>query len=121
MTKLGRIVASLPIPSSLRDQIGTRCALRTSTWQFSDTILGAGNAKAGVNAAKFLNSHKGVCWLIATDDGPLAEQGPQIVCFSSGELSPFELTLALGDGDAKYALRGRIDGRIDMQRTPEPR
>ncbi len=49
------------------------------------------------------------------------EQGPQIVCFSSGELSPFELTLALGEGDAKYALRGRIDGRIDMQRTPEPR
>ena len=42
---------------------------------------------------------------------------PQIVCFSSGELSPFVLTLALGEDDAMVELRGRIDGRIDLRRT----
>lgn len=67
------------IPSSLRDQIGTRAAFRTATWQFGDTILGAGSAKAGQDPSKFLITHKGVCWLVAADDGPLADQGPQIV------------------------------------------
>lgn len=40
---------------------------------------------------------------------------PQIVCFSSGELSPFLLRLQLGDVVARYELSGRSDGRIDLR------
>lgn len=41
---------------------------------------------------------------------------PQIVCFSSGELSPFVLRLHLGDIAAYYELRGESDGRIALVR-----
>jgi len=46
-----------------------------------------------------------------------AGETPQIVCFSSGELSPFVLRLALGDVATRYELSGRADGRIGLQRT----
>lgn len=42
-------------------------------------------------------------------------QSPQIVCFSSGELSPFVLRLALGDAAKRYEVRGKADGRIDIE------
>ncbi len=42
-------------------------------------------------------------------------QSPQIVCFSSGELSPFVLRLALGDAAKRYEVRGKADGRIDVE------
>ena len=42
-------------------------------------------------------------------------QPPQIVCFSSGELSPFVLRLALGDAAKRYEVRGKADGRIDIE------
>ncbi len=48
------------------------------------------------------------------------EGGPQIVCFSSGELSPFLVRLALGDVGARYELRGHVDGRVELQRMPLP-
>ena len=44
-----------------------------------------------------------------------ASQSPQIVCFSSGELSPFVLRLALGDAARQYEVRGKADGRIDVE------
>ena len=42
---------------------------------------------------------------------------PQIVCFSSGELSPFLLRLQLGDVANRYELRGDADGRIALDRV----
>ncbi len=42
-------------------------------------------------------------------------QPPQIVCFSSGELSPFILSLNLGDVPKRYEVRGQVDGRIDIE------
>lgn len=42
---------------------------------------------------------------------------PQIICFSSGELSPFVLRLVLGDVTARYELKGRGDGRIELNRA----
>lgn len=42
-------------------------------------------------------------------------QSPQIVCFSSGELSPFVLRLNLGDVTKRYEVRGKADGRIDIE------
>lgn len=41
---------------------------------------------------------------------------PQIVCFSSGELSPFELALELGDSESRYALHGDADGKVSLVR-----
>ena len=37
---------------------------------------------------------------------------PQIVCFSSGELSPFLMRMQLGDVARRYEVRGEADGRI---------
>lgn len=45
-----------------------------------------------------------------------AEQ-PQIVCFSSGELSPFLLRLQLGDVVSRYELRGEADGSVVLDRV----
>ncbi|QFZ17728.1 cell division protein FtsK [Saccharothrix syringae] len=55
------------IPDGLRGQLGTRFALKTMTWQASETILGAGTYKAGMDASKLLTSHKGVGLLLGAD------------------------------------------------------
>ena len=44
------------------------------------------------------------------------EQAPQVVCFSSGELTPFALELALGDAP-RYRIEGMDDGRIEARRV----
>ena len=41
---------------------------------------------------------------------------PQLVCFSSGELTPFALVLALGDAPARYRISGADDGSLMMER-----
>jgi len=61
------------IPAGLRDQIGTRLALRVMNWQASEVILGAGTYGAGLDASKFLNTHKGVGLLLGTDDNSSGE------------------------------------------------
>jgi S-DNA-T family DNA segregation ATPase FtsK/SpoIIIE len=55
------------IPDSLRGQLGTRFALKVMTWQASETILGAGSYKAGMDASKLLKSHRGVGLLLGAD------------------------------------------------------
>jgi general secretion pathway protein H len=47
-------------------------------------------------------------------------EAPQIICFSSGELSPFLLRLQLGDVANRYELRGETDGRVGLARTVAP-
>lgn len=47
--------------------------------------------------------------------------GPVIVCFSSGEMSPFVLRLGLAGVATRYELRGAIDGRIALTRIGAPR
>ena len=39
---------------------------------------------------------------------------PQIVCFSSGEITPFELSLGLGELDVHYQLSGQPDGTLKL-------
>lgn len=46
---------------------------------------------------------------------------PQVVCFSSGELTPFELSLATSDGTVDYRVEGHDDGRIEVARAGVPR
>ena len=46
---------------------------------------------------------------------------PQLVCFSSGELTPFSLVLSLGDAARRYRLRGADDGSVQVDRIgPAP-
>ena len=45
------------------------------------------------------------------------EAQPQIVCFSSGELSAFVLRLQLGDVASRYELRGEADGDVVLDRV----
>jgi len=42
---------------------------------------------------------------------------PQLVCFSSGEMTPFALVLGLGDATTKYRLRGTDDGTLKSERV----
>ncbi|HET9031390.1 MAG TPA: hypothetical protein VFN25_00655, partial [Dokdonella sp.] len=42
-------------------------------------------------------------------------ESPQIVCFSSGELSPFVLRMQLGDAPHRYEIRGLADGDIKVE------
>lgn len=42
---------------------------------------------------------------------------PQLVCFSSGELSPFLLRMELGDVGTRYELVGDIQGSIALKRV----
>ncbi len=39
---------------------------------------------------------------------------PQLVCYASGELTPFELTLTRDDVPQRWRLRGRIDGELQL-------
>ncbi|MBG0818733.1 hypothetical protein [Planomonospora sp. ID82291] len=56
------------IPSSLRDQLGTRFVLRVMTWQASEAGLGSNTYKAGYNAADFERHHKGWGLLRGAED-----------------------------------------------------
>ncbi len=55
------------IPDKLRGQLGTRFALKVMTYQASETILGAGTYKAGMDASKLLKSHRGIGLLLGAD------------------------------------------------------
>ncbi|GAA0722437.1 type II secretion system minor pseudopilin GspH [Dokdonella soli] len=45
---------------------------------------------------------------------------PQVVCFSSGELTPFSLVLALGDAP-RYRVQGKDDGSLKVDKVGPPR
>lgn len=58
------------IPTSLRDLFGFRWALRCSTPQASDTVLGSGWASAGYNAATINAAHRGIGYLLHEGGSP---------------------------------------------------
>jgi hypothetical protein len=53
------------VPSALRDLFAFRWAMRCTTPQASDTILGQGCASQGCDASDVELTHKGVGWLLA--------------------------------------------------------
>jgi DNA segregation ATPase FtsK/SpoIIIE-like protein len=59
------------VPTSLRDLVGYRWALRCSTRGASDTILGAGMATAGYTASDIAGDQRGVGLLIAENELPV--------------------------------------------------
>ena len=44
------------------------------------------------------------------------QDAPQLVCFSSGEATPFALVLALGEVPVRYRLKGDDDGTLKADR-----
>lgn len=46
------------------------------------------------------------------------EHPPRIFVLSSGELTPFQLTLSIDDG-GEYLLEGRIDGKLTLTRSKD--
>ncbi|RKR89538.1 S-DNA-T family DNA segregation ATPase FtsK/SpoIIIE [Micromonospora pisi] len=62
------------VPTDLRDNIGTRFALKTMTWQSSEAVLGAGSYTAGYDSSRFQRAHKGVGILLGADDSGSVEE-----------------------------------------------
>jgi hypothetical protein len=62
--------ASDIVPTSIRDLFGCRLALRCSTKDASDTVLGAGWATEGYSASEFDPAHRGVGYLLAEGNVP---------------------------------------------------
>jgi len=62
------------VPTDLRDNIGTRFALKTMTWQSSEAVLGAGSYNAGHDSSRFQRAHKGVGILLGADDSGAVEE-----------------------------------------------
>jgi len=61
----------------------------------------------------------GTTAVLSRDGQPLQVTGeapdkPQVVCFSSGELTPFRLELALADLPRRYRLQGAGDGSVEL-------
>jgi DNA segregation ATPase FtsK/SpoIIIE-like protein len=59
------------VPSSLRDLFGFRLAMRCTTRDASDTILGQGWASLGHNAATIAPAQRGIGYLLAEDGLPV--------------------------------------------------
>ena len=59
------------IPTALRDLFGVHWALRCSTPQASDTVLGAGWASQGHSASDIDSAHRGVGLLLHEGDRPI--------------------------------------------------
>ena len=59
------------VPSALRDLFGFRLAMRCTTPQASDTILGQGWASAGADASDIPGAQRGVGYLLAEGERPV--------------------------------------------------
>lgn len=74
------------------------------------------NATVELRARKWL---RGLTATLSRDGQPIAvtdntPEKPQLVCFSSGELTPFRLELALADLATHYRIDGQPDGSVTL-------
>ena len=63
------------VPGSLRDLFGFRLAMRCTTPQASDTILGQGWASNGADASEIPGAQRGVGYLLAEGERPVRMRG----------------------------------------------
>ena len=63
------------VPSALRDLFGFRLAMRCTTPQASDTILGQGWASNGADASEIPGAQRGVGFLLAEGERPVRLRG----------------------------------------------
>jgi DNA segregation ATPase FtsK/SpoIIIE, S-DNA-T family len=87
------------VPTALRDLFGFRWALRCSTPQASDTILGQGWASQGFNAATVDAAHRGVGYLLHEGGRParlrafyLADAELTVIADRAGQLRPADVS-----------------------------
>ncbi|KAA2266986.1 cell division protein FtsK [Solihabitans fulvus] len=100
---------SAVIPDKLRGQLGTRFALKVMTWQASETILGAGTYKAGMDASKLLKSHKGVGLLLGADGETDLDAG-EATAVRTHLLAIKEIRVACHRGRALREAAGTLSG-----------
>lgn len=62
------------VPTRLRDILSIRWALRCTTSDASDTVLGAGRAAAGYSAAMFTAEQRGAGYLLSEGAAPIQER-----------------------------------------------
>jgi S-DNA-T family DNA segregation ATPase FtsK/SpoIIIE len=67
------------LPTGIRRQLGKRFALKVLDYQASNCILGTGCSAKGWDASKLEDRHKGVGWLLGSDDSELSDSDAQIV------------------------------------------
>ena len=84
--------------------------LAGDTWQDADAENEL-RARAWLDGVRVALSREGRSVELAARDAP-----PGIVCFSSGEMTPFALTLALGDA-TPYRISGSDDGTTKRDRV----
>ena len=90
------------VPSALRDLFGFRLALRCTTPQASDTILGQGWASLGHTAATIAPTQRGIGFLLAEDGLPV-----RLRCFYLDDQAVDQL--------AERALLIRMDAALDAE------
>jgi len=83
--------------------------LERETWQpLTESILRKRTWLRGIQPK--LSNDNGIIELTES-----FSEKPQLVCFSSGELTPFQLNLLLADSDVHYRLQGDIDGMVSLK------
>ncbi|MFD0207273.1 MULTISPECIES: hypothetical protein [Saccharothrix] len=103
------------IPDGLRGQLGTRFALKVMTYQASETILGAGTYKAGMDASRLLTSHKGVGLLLGADGETELDTG-SATTVRTHLLHITAIRAACERGRAQRELAGTLTGDAAGQR-----
>ncbi len=101
------------VPTRLRDNVGSRAALRLPTQAASDMVLGTGMHAAGVSATAFTSRHRGAAWLVADDlSGVGADEGV-VIRAAKLDLGPTRAAAEIGRDrrEALGLLTGDAAGR----------
>jgi hypothetical protein len=86
------------VPSALRDLFGFRLAMRCTTPQASDTILGQGWASMGSSAATIAPDQRGIGFLLAEDGLPVRMRAFYLDDQAIDELATRAAALRSGEG-----------------------
>ena len=97
------------IPAKLRDNAGTRLAMKTMTYQASNMILGPSASKAGYDSSKLMTSHKGVGMLFGSDGETDLDAG-EITTVRSDMLAIAEIRAACERGRESRIAAGTLTG-----------
>jgi general secretion pathway protein H len=125
----GERVQALVVHACERAELGGReIGMRIDAGGYAFSMLGLEGWMADESVGELRPRQwvQGLRVELRRDDRVLAAAGesaarPQIVCFPSGELSPFTLRLGIGDVPGTLDIDGFADGRVDLaRRRPAP-
>ncbi|MBL4852218.1 MAG: type II secretion system minor pseudopilin GspH [Gammaproteobacteria bacterium] len=83
----------------------------------ADRILRQRQLPAGLEIELFVEGERQEIFSIETKDSEKKDIPPRIFLLSSGEITPFEVSLKGADGDTLYTLIGRINGELEIEKT----